>query len=227
MDPAGGGLPAQDTVTAGLACYAEVEHSSSQLAILLSRRQAGLGQVENRLGLKNWHSTCVNLSTLCPRAQAAAAACKQGSCNACATSACLACMSVYVRVGVVTGRLSRGRMGESHPPNIKRGGPFNIYSKSVFVRGYFLSLLSGLSGHPRTYHCVAQSHSPSLPREKWHHSRVRKICPPARPTGVVEGGAELRRLCLAPSSARGAEAMTIAVQPVAKRACFIRASAGV
>ena len=31
-------------------------------------------------------------------------------------------------------------------------------------------------GHPRTYHCVAQSHSPSLPREKWHLSRVRKIC---------------------------------------------------
>ena len=83
------------------------------------------------------------------------------------------------------------------------------------------------SGHPRTYHCVAQSHSPSLPREKWHLSRVRKICPPARPRGVVEGGAALRRLCLAPSSARGAEAMTNAVQPVAKRACFIRASAGV
>ena len=82
-------------------------------------------------------------------------------------------------------------------------------------------------GHPCTYHCVAQSHSPSLPREKWHLSRVRKICPPARPRGVVEGGAELRRLCLAPSSARGAEAMTNAVQPVATRACFIRASAGV
>ena len=54
-------------------------------------------------------------------------------------------MSVYVRVGVVTGRLSRGIGWDNPTPLILNGGaPFNIYSKSVFVRGYFLSLLSDL-----------------------------------------------------------------------------------